>query len=213
MQPPFSLNLVRMDELCVPCRPRLAECQPRGLHWPARKPFHGHGESMASRVRFFLLPLLALTLAAACSKDRAQNDSVGSSASPTGKHPTIVFMTDFGTANDAVTICKAVIIGIAPDVRIIDMTHQVTPYQIEEASRFLADVTAYYPPGTVFLVVVDPGVGTSRKAVIVKSRRGQFFVLPDNGLVTPVIERDGLATAREITNQAVAVEHGRDQAV
>ncbi|MGB4785607.1 MAG: SAM-dependent chlorinase/fluorinase, partial [Candidatus Acidiferrum sp.] len=76
---------------------------------------------MTSRVRFLLLPVLALTLAAACSKDRAQN---GSSASPSGKRPTIVFVTDFGTANDAVAICKAVIMGIAPDVRIMDITHQ-----------------------------------------------------------------------------------------
>ena len=172
---------------------------------------------MTSRVRFFLLPLLALTLAAACSKDRAQSDSAGSSASPSGKRPTIVFMTDFGTANDAVAICKAVIVGIAPDARIMDITHQVTPYQIEEASRFLAGVTPYYPAATVFLVVVDPGVGTSRKAVIVKSRKGQFFVLPDNGLITPVLDRDGLASAREITNQAWMIEalvsstfHGRD---
>jgi S-adenosylmethionine hydrolase len=172
---------------------------------------------MTSRVRFLLLPLLALTLAAACSKDRAQNDSAGSSASLYGKRPTIVFMTDFGTANDAVAICKAVIVGIAPDARIMDITHQVTPYQIEEASRFLAGVTPYYPAGTVFLVVVDPGVGTSRKAVIVKSRKGQFFVLPDNGLITPVLDRDGLASAREITNHAWMIEapvsstfHGRD---
>ena len=172
---------------------------------------------MTSRVRFLLLPLLALTLAAACSKDRVQNGSAGSSASPSGKRPTIVFMTDFGTANDAVAICKAVIIGIAPDARIMDITHQVTPYQIEEASRFLADVAPYYPAGTVFLVVVDPGVGTSRKAVIIKSRKGQFFVLPDNGLITPVLDRDGLATAREITNQDWMIEapvsstfHGRD---
>jgi len=126
-------------------------------------------------------------------------------------------MTDFGTANDAVAICKAVIVGIAPDARIMDITHQVTPYQIEEASRFLAGVSPYYPAGTVFLVVVDPGVGTSRKAVIVKSRKGQFFVLPDNGLITPVLNRDGLAIAREITNQSWMIEspvsstfHGRD---
>jgi len=172
---------------------------------------------MTYRTRFLLLPLLALTLAAACSKDRAQNESSGASASPSGKRPTIVFMTDFGTANDAVAICKAVIVGIAPDARIMDITHQVTPFQIEDGARFLADVTPYYPSGTVFLVVVDPGVGTSRKAVIVKSRKGQFFVLPDNGLITPVLDRDGLATAREITNQAWMIEapvsstfHGRD---
>jgi S-adenosylmethionine hydrolase len=166
---------------------------------------------MTSRIRFFLLPLLALTVFA-CSKSPAQKES-SSQTSP----PTIVFMTDFGTANDAVAICKAVIIGIAPDARIMDITHQVTPFQIEEASRFLAGVTPYYPAGTVFLVVVDPGVGTSRKAVIVKSRKGQFFVLPDNGLITPVLDRDGLASAREITNQAWMIEapvsstfHGRD---
>jgi S-adenosylmethionine hydrolase len=126
-------------------------------------------------------------------------------------------MTDFGTANDAVAICRAVIIGIAPDVRIMDITHQVTPFQIEEAARFLYGVTPYYPPGTVFLVVVDPGVGTSRKAVIVKSKKGQFFVAPDNGLVSAVIERDGLEGAREITNQHWMIQaavsstfHGRD---
>jgi S-adenosylmethionine hydrolase len=131
--------------------------------------------------------------------------------------PTIVFMTDFGTANDAVAICKAVILGIEPDARIMDITHQVTPFSIEEGSRFLAGVTPYYPSGTVFLVVVDPGVGTSRKAVIVKSKKGQYFVLPDNGIITPVTDRDGLEGAHEITNTAWMIGdnisstfHGRD---
>jgi S-adenosylmethionine hydrolase len=131
--------------------------------------------------------------------------------------PTIVFMTDFGTANDAVAICKAVILGITPDARIMDITHQVTPFSIEEGSRFLAGVTPYYPSGTVFLVVVDPGVGTSRKAVIVKSKKEQYFVLPDNGIITPVTDRDGLEGAREITNTAWMIGdnisstfHGRD---
>jgi hypothetical protein len=126
-------------------------------------------------------------------------------------------MTDFGTANDAVAICRGVIYGIAPEVRIMDITHQVTPFSIEEASRFLYGVTPYYPAGTVFLVVVDPGVGTSRKAIAVKSRKGQYFVLPDNGVITPVVDRDGLAEAREITNQHWMIEaplsstfHGRD---
>jgi S-adenosylmethionine hydrolase len=168
---------------------------------------------MRSRLRLLSFPVLVfLLLCAACSKSPAQKESSAQASSPT-----IVFMTDFGTANDAVAICKAVILGVAPDARIMDITHQVTPFQIEEASRFLAGVTPYYPPGTVFLVVVDPGVGTSRKAIIVKSRKGQFFVLPDNGLITPVLDRDGLASAREITNQAWMIEapvsstfHGRD---
>jgi len=135
----------------------------------------------------------------------------------TNARPTIVFMTDFGTANDAVAICKAVIVGIAPDARIMDITHQVTPFSIEEGARFLASVTPYYPAGTIFLVVVDPGVGTTRKAVIVKSKKEQYFVLPDNGLITPVIDRDGLEGAHEITNpewmigdKISSTFHGRD---
>lgn len=131
--------------------------------------------------------------------------------------PTIVFMTDFGTANDAMAICKAVIVGIVPSVRIMDITHQVTPFSIAEGARFLAGVTPYYPSGTVFLVVVDPTVGTSRKAVIVKSTKGQYFVLPDNGLITPVADRDGIAGAHEITNPSWMIGdkvsstfHGRD---
>ena len=126
-------------------------------------------------------------------------------------------MSDFGVANDAVAICKAVILGIAPDARIMDITHQVTPYSIEEGARFLQGVTPYYPAGTVFLVVVDPGVGTTRRAIVVKSKKGQYFVLPDNGLITPVIDRDGFESAREITNTDWMIQspisstfHGRD---
>ena len=149
----------------------------------------------------------------ACSRQAAGP----ASAQAASARPSIVFMTDFGTANDAVAICRAVIYGIVPDVRITDITHQVTPYSIEEASRFLYGVTPYYPAGTVFLVVVDPGVGTSRKAIAVKSKKGQYFILPDNGVITPVLDRDGLESAREITNQHWMIQaplsstfHGRD---
>lgn len=170
---------------------------------------------MAFRIRLFALFVFAGALfCAACAKTPADKAGAGQTGAA---RPTIVFMTDFGTANDAVALCKAVIVGIAPDARIMDITHQVTPFEIEEAARFLAGVTPYYPSGTIFLVVVDPGVGTSRKAVIVKSKKGQYFVLPDNGVVTPVIERDGLDSAREITNtgwmlmpQVSSTFHGRD---
>ncbi len=157
---------------------------------------------------FFCVWLIGVALAG-CARP-AQEEAKKSA-------PTIVFMTDFGTANDAVAICKAVIVGIAPDARIMDITHQVTPFSIEEGARFLAGVTPYYPSDTVFLVVVDPGVGTSRKAVIVKTKKGQYFVLPDNGLITPVADRDGVEGAREITNPAWMIGdkisstfHGRD---
>ena len=172
---------------------------------------------MTSRNRFFLLPLFVFVLLGiACSKSAGQKNSAQATAQGAAR-ATIVFMTDFGTANDAVAVCKAVIAGIAPDARIMDITHQVTPFQIEEGARFLAGVTPYYPAGTVFLVVVDPGVGTSRKAVIAKSKKGQYFVLPDNGLIAPVLDRDGLESAREITNPAWMIQsavsstfHGRD---
>jgi S-adenosylmethionine hydrolase len=159
--------------------------------------------------------LMAASLAFGCGTRPSKEDSQQQQAAP--PHATIVFMTDFGAANDAVAICKAVMLQILPDARIMDITHQVTPYSIEEGSRFLAAVTPYYPPGTVFVVVVDPGVGTSRKAVIVKSKKGQYFDLPDNGLITPVADRDGIEGAREITNRAWMIGagisstfHGRD---
>jgi len=131
--------------------------------------------------------------------------------------PLIVFMTDFGTRDDAVAICKGVIKGIAPEADIIDLTHEVTPFSISEGARLLARTSQYYPPGTVFLTVIDPGVGTSRKSIVVKTRRGQYFVLPDNGLITQVVDRDGIAGIREITNphwllrgSSSSTFHGRD---
>lgn len=131
--------------------------------------------------------------------------------------PTIVFMTDFGVVDDSVAICKGVMLQVMPAVRIVDLTHQVTPFSILDGARFLYGATPYYPAGTVFVVVVDPGVGTTRKAIVAKSKRGQFFVLPDNGLMTLVEQRDGLESARNITNTAWMIGsklsstfHGRD---
>jgi S-adenosylmethionine hydrolase len=131
--------------------------------------------------------------------------------------PLIVFMTDFGTLDDAVAICKGVMKGIAPEAEIIDLTHEVTPFSISEGARLLARTSQYYPSGTVFLTVIDPGVGTSRRSIVVKTNRGQYFVLPDNGLITQVVERDGIAGIREIANphwlltgSSSSTFHGRD---
>jgi S-adenosylmethionine hydrolase len=131
--------------------------------------------------------------------------------------PTIVFMTDFGTVDDSVPICKGVMYSIFPDLRIVDLSHQVTPFSILDGARFLYGATPYFPAGTVFVVVIDPGVGSTRKAVMIKSKRGQYFVLPDNGLITLVADRDGLDSAREITNPSWMIGkalsstfHGRD---
>jgi S-adenosylmethionine hydrolase len=134
-----------------------------------------------------------------------------------GYPPTIVFMTDFGVVDDSVAICRGVMYSIMPTVRIVDLSHQVTPFSILEGARYLYGATPYFPAGTVFTVVIDPGVGSTRKAVIIKSKRGQYFVLPDNGLITLVAQRDGLDSAREITNTNWMIGkalsstfHGRD---
>jgi S-adenosylmethionine hydrolase len=130
---------------------------------------------------------------------------------------TIGFLTDFDVKDDAVGICKAVMDRVAPGVRIIDITQQVTPFDIEEGARFLAGSAPYFPSDAVFVAVVDPGVGSARKAIIAQSKVGQFFVLPDNGLITLVADRDGIAAVREITNPAWMIGaalsstfHGRD---
>jgi S-adenosylmethionine hydrolase len=154
----------------------------------------------------FLLMLLSnVALAAAASK-------------PAEKYPpTIVFMTDFGVVDDSVAICRGVMYSIVPEVRIVDLTHQVRPFSILDGARFLYGATPYYPAGTVFVVVVDPTVGSTRKAIVARSKRGQYFVLPDNGLLTLVEQRDGIEGIHEITNpdwmigsKLSSTFHGRD---
>jgi len=136
---------------------------------------------------------------------------------PAKTHPTVVFMTDFGVLDDSVALCKGVMYSVEPDLKIVDLTHQVTTFSILDGARYLEGASPYFPAGTVFVTVIDPGVGSARKAVVVKSKRGQYFVLPDNGLVTLVQDRDGIESAREITNRGWMIGagisstfHGRD---
>jgi S-adenosylmethionine hydrolase len=107
--------------------------------------------------------------------------------------------------------------SIVPNLRIVDLTHQVTPFSIADGARFLYGATPYFAAGTVFVVVIDPTVGSTRKAIVVRSKRQQYFVLPDNGLMTLVQDRDGLEAAREITSPGWMIGsalsstfHGRD---
>jgi len=158
-------------------------------------------------------PLFFFALFAFCAAHPLQTNP----AQRVSPSHTVVFMTDFGLLDDSVGICKAVMLSVDPDVRIMDITHQVTPFSILDGARFLSQTTAYYRPGTVFVVVIDPGVGSARKPVVAKSRLGQFFVLPDNGLLTMVADREGISEAREITNpqwmigsKLSSTFHGRD---
>src|SRR5436853_6512604 len=126
-------------------------------------------------------------------------------------------MNGFGMLVVSGSIWKGVMYWIAYQVGIVDRTHQVSPFSILNGVRFLRGATPYYPAGTVFVVVIDPGVGSPRKAIVAKSKRGQYFVLPDNGLLTLVEQRDGIEAARAITNPAWMIGsklsstfHGRD---
>src|ERR1700722_9580056 len=138
-------------------------------------------------VRKALFALVLVGLYGSAQLTRAQQASSElQSQSVTKALRTIGFMTDFDVKDDAVGICKAVMNGVAPGVQVIDITHQATPYDIAEGARFLAGSAPYFAKDAVFVVVIDPTVGSTRRAIIARSKTGQFFVLPDNGLLTLV---------------------------
>ena len=134
------------------------------------------------------------------------------SASPADNRNDIVFLSDFGLQDDAVSQCKAAIYNVFPQARVTDMTHNIAPYNTAIASFLLADAAKMWPSGTVFLAVVDPGVGSSRKAVALRTKTGHFFVGPDNGLIYPAASADNLLEAAEvpISGRVSPTFHGRD---
>src|SRR5277367_4125690 len=172
--------------------------------------------TLGAIVLFVVLLLAASPLLAKDARNGAPSPEAASDAAQ--KYPpTIVFMTDFGVVDDSVALCRGVMYSIMPDVRIVDLTHEVTPFSILDGARFLYGATPYFPAGTVFVVVIDPTVGSTRKAIVARSKRGQYFVLPDNGLLTLVEQRDGIEAVREITNpewmigpRLSSTFHGRD---
>ncbi|HTO04337.1 MAG TPA: SAM-dependent chlorinase/fluorinase, partial [Opitutus sp.] len=113
------------------------------------------------------------------------------------EHP-LVIQTDFGTKDGAVAAMKGVAVGVDANLAIFDLTHDNTPFDIWEAAYRLKQVAPYWPAGTVFVSVIDPGVGTARKSVVVQTNSGHFFVGPDNGTWTFIAEELGVAAVREI---------------
>lgn len=113
----------------------------------------------------------------------------------------IGFLTDWGLKSHYVGVAKAVIKRINPSAEIIDITHEIEPFNVRKASHVLYRASLDFPPSTVFLVVVDYGVGTARKAIVMKTRNDLFFVAPDNGVLTVVAEEYGVAEIREIENR------------
>jgi hypothetical protein len=110
----------------------------------------------------------------------------------------LVLQSDFGTLDGAVAAMKGVAVGVSPEIRIYDLTHEVPAFNIWEAALRLVQVAEYWPSGTVFVSVVDPGVGTNRKSVVLKTKSGHYFVTPDNGTLTFVAPHLGIAEVREI---------------
>lgn len=129
----------------------------------------------------------------------------------------IVFLTDYGLHDEFVGVCHGVIARIAPDCRVIDLTHSVPPQDVTRGAIILADAVPYMPPDAVYLGVVDPGVGTGRRGVALETSSGNVLVGPDNGLLSLAAERlGGVTRAVEIRSPRVlltpvsATFHGRD---
>ena len=130
----------------------------------------------------------------------------------------LVFQTDFGLADGAVSAMYGVAHGVDSELRIFDLTHYIPQYNIWEASYRLIQIVTYWAPGTVFVSVVDPGVGTNRKSIVAKTVTGQYIVTPDNGTLTHVKRMCGIVEAREIDENinrlpnsgASYTFHGRD---
>jgi S-adenosyl-L-methionine hydrolase (adenosine-forming) len=128
----------------------------------------------------------------------------------------VTFLSDFGTSDDFAGICHGVINLICPEARVIHLTHGIQPQAIGQGARVLAGAIPYLPMG-VHLAVVDPGVGSERRAIALRAGDGRYFVGPDNGLLLPAAEAcGGVAEAVAIENPDIMLQpvsrtfHGRD---
>lgn len=130
--------------------------------------------------------------------------------------PIVTLLSDFGATSGYPAQMKGVILGLCPDAQIVDITHDIPPFDIVAGQVFLRDAVAAFPEGTIHVAVVDPGVGTARRGLVVRAGTrapGRFFVGPDNGLLWP-FARDGevheLAERRYRRDPVSTTFHGRD---
>jgi S-adenosylmethionine hydrolase len=128
--------------------------------------------------------------------------------------PIITLTTDFGTSDHLVGAMKGVILNINPAARIVDLNHHVAPFDVFDAALSIANAYPYFPPRTIHVVIVDPGVGTERRPLLVSSEK-QYFIAPDNGVLSVIFDRES-CTVRDITaehyflNPISPTFHGRD---
>lgn len=129
--------------------------------------------------------------------------------------PIITLTTDFGLADPYVAEMKAVILGINPNARIVDITHHVEKFNVRNGAFIIAAASPHFPKGTIHVVVVDPGVGTKRKPILIETEK-DFFIGPDNGVLVLAAENQGIRHVYEITNPKFTLPrisqtfHGRD---
>lgn len=127
----------------------------------------------------------------------------------------ISILTDFGIAQEYAGVCKAVILSICPSATIVDISHTVSSYNIEEGAFMLKNFVKYSPPG-VHVAVIDPGVGTERRGIAIETERGDFLVGPDNGVLMEAVGFLGFKRAVVLENKEYMLEkvsssfHGRD---
>ncbi len=121
------------------------------------------------------------------------------------KNPLIALLTDFGNSDYFVGSLKGVILSINPVVRLVDITHQVDSFDVFDASFILYASACFFPKETIFLSVVDPGVGSSRKIILVRTQK-HYFISPDNGLLTLVLDKEKPEEIREVNNPVYFLE-------
>ena len=130
----------------------------------------------------------------------------------------LILQTDFGTADGAVSAMYGVAFSVDPELKIFDLTHEIPQYDIWEASYRLIQTVSYWPKGSVFVSVVDPGVGSTRRSIAVETVDGQYIITPDNGTLTHVKKMTGIKAARVIDESVNRLPnsgesytfHGRD---
>jgi len=129
--------------------------------------------------------------------------------------PIVTLLTDFGLKDPYVAEMKAVILSICPEAWIVDVSHMVKKFDVRMGAFILAQAAPYFPAGTVHVAVVDPGVGTERRPIIVEAKRS-FYVGPDNGVLMLSAKREGILHIYEIKNRKYMLQkisrtfHGRD---
>lgn len=157
--------------------------------------------SVAVTARFrrsALVSVVALLLLTTTLPGRGEPETTAVVPAGVRRPSTVVFQSDFGQKDGAVAAMKGVAMGVNPDLRLFDLTHEIPVFNVWEAGYRLAQTVPYWPAGTVFVSVVDPGVGTARRSVVARTRTGHYVVTPDNGTLTFLAEDPGIEAVREI---------------